>query len=155
MVVVTASAFLLPIVSPGAVTIGKKAREPVEAWSTPHLLISLVFAVITFFVLRYAGKLKEVWLETDTLRVRNYFKTIQAPLEQIERVTLTDERKHKSITVHLRQESSFGKEIYFVPRGAGTFSSKWKKFPDEILKAAEEARRRNTRLPRGERTKAE
>ncbi|HKQ74004.1 MAG TPA: hypothetical protein VJ810_09905 [Blastocatellia bacterium] len=153
MVAATSLVFLHPIISSGELILGITG-EPIEAWSTNHLLSSLLIAVITIILLRYASKLKEVWLEADTLRVRNYLKTIQVPLELIERVRLSDGR-YKSITVHLRQESEFGKKIYFVPRGAGTFSSEWEKFPDEILRAAEEARRRNARLPRSKRRKAE
>jgi hypothetical protein len=153
MIVITPYAFLLPIISPGKVTFGK-AREPLEAWSAKHLFSSLVIAVVTIFVLRYANKLKEVWLETDTLQVRNYFRTIAVPLELIERVTVGDGR-YKSMTIHLRQESPFGKEIYFHPSGAGGFSSEWRKFPDEILKAAAAARRRNARTLRSNRKNSE
>lgn len=79
------------------------------------LLFSLCWIVFAFAICRYAWKRKHVSVDEHFLYVTNYFKEIVIPLAEVERVTYFGFGYSRTVTLHLRAPSEFGRRIKFRP----------------------------------------
>ena len=86
--------------------------------------INTDFSALYFIFLWLAGsafiywsciRLKKVSVSGDFLYISNYFKEIQIPLSNIEKITENIWINIHPVTIHLRHSSEFGKKIVFMP----------------------------------------
>lgn len=76
------------------------------------ILFALISSVFVHFML---GKLKNVFLDGDTLIVSNFFKQIRIPLSEVSHVDNPDLSSLQRIKIILHIPSEFGEEIVFAP----------------------------------------
>ena len=67
------------------------------------------------FSLWMLGRLKSVYLEGDSLRVSNLFRTVLVPLTEVKKIDGPDWTSHRRISVLLKSPTIFGKKIVFMP----------------------------------------
>jgi hypothetical protein len=103
--------------------------QPLSFAGNP-LAYLLLIASIGLILWRLAP-LKRVHLNGDSLFISNYLKTIDVPLSEIETVYAAGfwGWHPQTISLTLKSESAFGKEIVYISRGAGLYA---KPFADKL-----------------------
>src|SRR5262249_30888695 len=83
---------------------------------------------------------KRVRMDERTLRVSNYLREVEVPLDEVERVHENPWLKSHPVTIRLRRPTVFGDRVVFMPRVR--WYSWWAPHPvvPEIREAADRAR---------------
>jgi hypothetical protein len=111
---------ILPIVHAVAIFApwGQKAEGTFSPPFTGFTALQYLFYVIGWAVLIHSGaRLKRVQMDSTTLYVANYFKRCSIPLKMIEAVTQSRWWNGDAVTIHLHQNTPFGRRIVFAPKG--------------------------------------
>jgi len=95
----------------------------------------LVSVVVTAFVWLSIKPIRRVQIGGGKIWVSNYFKEIGIPLEQVHTVYVSQGR-YIDASIHLRQETEFGRVINFYPAGMKVMfnRNKWEREMREALK---------------------
>lgn len=104
--------------------------QPISSSGNPlGFLLFIVFAGLVWW--RLAPLKKVHLLSGGSLLISNYLKTIEVPLSEVESVETMGfwGWQPQTITLTLKSESGFGKEIVYISRGAGLNA---KPFADEL-----------------------
>lgn len=75
-----------------------------------------VFILLTFFIIFFAFRLKRLEADEEKIYLSNYFVTTMMPLENIEKVTITDLIVMRIATIHLISKSRWGQKIKVLER---------------------------------------
>lgn len=89
-----------------------------EKPNTFDLIKELYFigsAIVGYLFLWFDLRSKEVSIEGDFLYVSNFSREIKIPLSEIKKVTEFVFLNHDPVTIHLKNETRFGKKIIFIP----------------------------------------
>lgn len=87
-----------------------------KVFDAGKLVLFILFALISsFFVHFMLGKLKNVFLDGNSLVVSNFFRQIRIPLSEVSHVDNPDLSSLRRIKIILHKPSEFGEEIVFAP----------------------------------------
>lgn len=77
------------------------------------LFIAVTTGAYLFFWFHLRSK--EVSIEGDFLYVSNFLKEIKIPLSEVRKVTEMSLMNPNPVTIHLKNETRFGRKIIFIP----------------------------------------
>jgi len=72
--------------------------------------------VMTPFVFLYGFKIKRVIIDDRVLRIKGYLNEIEIPLANVESVSEGGWARMRHVTLRLREPTSFGDRIWFMPK---------------------------------------
>jgi hypothetical protein len=107
--------FIAPILWVSIMSIGSVLALFRVAEEPGSLIIIFVGIISSFFIIRFALRLKLVSIDDAFLYVSDYRKEIQIPFSQIESVAENFLTKPKLILLKLISPSEFGGKIVFIP----------------------------------------
>lgn len=89
------------------------------------ILLSPIFFLIPAVACWVARKFKVVSVDDNFLHVSNYVKEISVSLSDIEDITELGWVRSSPVTIHLKTDSAFGRNITFMPklRGLNPFAA--------------------------------
>jgi len=76
----------------------------------------LAWLVGTLFIFVFTRNLKKVEIIDSNLIISNYLKSIEVPFSSVSSITENRLLNIHPITIHLNQETDFGKKIVFMPK---------------------------------------
>lgn len=88
------------------------ARENLPLLVFPLIFFALALPAMFLTVMRY----KKVLIDDAFLYVSNYRREIAIPVSEIENVTETKWIRTRPVTIHLKNDSEFGRKIVFTPK---------------------------------------
>jgi hypothetical protein len=106
----------------------KAGDDPVWLQLLPLLFVLVVGSII--YKLRIADLLDEVWMDGDQLVVKNRGEKARVSLRDVMNVNATTMSNPRRITLMLRSDSRFGRNLYFIPASPTRFLGMFK--PDPI-----------------------
>ena len=109
----------------------------------PPLLMGIIGGIV--FKLLIFNLVDEVWLEGDTVMVKNRGESTRLPLTDVINVNCTTMTNPPRITLSLRTESSrLGSQVNFIPAGRRGLLSAFKSNPiaDDLIRRIDALRRR-------------
>lgn len=109
----------------------------------PPLLMGIIGGIV--FKLLIFNLVDEVWLEGDTVVVKNRGESTRLPLTDVINVNCTTMTNPPRITLSLRTESArLGKQVNFIPAGRRGLLAAFKSNPiaDELIRRIDALRRR-------------
>ncbi len=87
-----------------------------KVFNAGKLVLFILFALISsVFVHFMLGKLKNVFLDGNSLVVSNFFKQIRIPFSNVSHVDNPDWSSLRRVKIILHKPSEFGEEIVFAP----------------------------------------
>ncbi|WP_449427351.1 hypothetical protein [Rhodanobacter umsongensis] len=112
---------------------GRHARIPDEPTAMlPFLLMPVFMLGVGFFIYRKLihDLVDEVWLDGDWLVVKNRGEKIRVALSDVINVNATTMTNPRRVTVMLRTDSRFGRNLTFIPASPRSFLAAFR--PDPI-----------------------
>lgn len=106
----------------------KAGDDPVWLQFLPLLFMLVVGSII--YKLRIADLLDEVWMDGDQLLLRNRGEKARVSLRDVMNVNVTTMSNPRRITLMLRSDSRFGRNLNFIPASPARFLGMFK--PDPI-----------------------
>ena len=85
----------------------------------PLLIVPIFLATGIYVMFRTTMRYKKVSVDDEFLYVSNYRKEIKVPLSNIADVTEIKWIRTRPITIHLQNDSEFGRKIVFTPKMNG------------------------------------
>lgn len=85
----------------------------------PLLIVTIFLAAGIYVMFRTTMRYKKVAVDDEFLYVSNYRKEIKIPLSNIADVTEIKWIRTRPITIHLKNDSEFGRKIVFTPKMNG------------------------------------
>lgn len=96
---------------------GNHLPTHIEISSSQMKYLSLYFPIIFIGVpVLLCGRLKRLRLDRENLYISNYFKEVVVPIANIKEVEEHLGLRLAPTRIYFRQATSFGSEIYFIPR---------------------------------------
>ncbi len=87
-----------------------------DAGILPLLIVPLFIAFGIFIMSRTLMRYKKVSVDDEFLYVSNYRKEIKIPVSNIGDVTQIKWYRTRPVTIYLKSDSEFGREIVFTPK---------------------------------------
>lgn len=110
----------------------------------PLILIPPVLGGLVYLACRRVlfGLLDEVWLDGDTLLLKNRRRQARVALAEVMNVEAPVMINPRRISLMLRNGSAFGREVSFVPAGRRAFRGAWQRHPlaSELIERVDAAR---------------
>jgi hypothetical protein len=111
----------------------RHARAPVDmSQFLPMLLVPVFMGAVGYFIFRMLIRdlVDEVWLDSDTLIVKNRGEQWRVALADVMNINATTMSNPRRVTVMSRVESRHGRDFSFIPASPRGFMSAFK--PDPI-----------------------
>jgi hypothetical protein len=125
---------LVTLVNPG----------PHGSQALPFLVVPVLMLVIGFVVMRKLvfDLVDEVWLDGDSLLVKNRQQEARIALADVINVNCTVLTNPRRITLRLRTDSRFGRDVTFMPNSPRGLFTAFRSDPvaDELIQRADAAR---------------
>jgi len=87
-----------------------------NSFKTDGLILFILLAFISSIIVHFiVGKLKNVFLDGDSLVISNYLKQIRVRFSEISHIDNPDLTSLRRIRIILHEPSEFGQEIVFAP----------------------------------------
>jgi hypothetical protein len=90
-----------------------------DAGILPMLIMPTFIAFGIFVMSRTIMRYKKVAVDDEFLYVSNYRKEIKIPVSKIEDVSQIKWFRTRPVTIYLKEDSEFGREIVFTPKLGG------------------------------------
>jgi hypothetical protein len=109
------------------------AHEPVDVMQfLPMLVVPVLMGAVGYFIFRMMIRdlIDEVWLDGDTLVLKNHGEQWRVALSDVMNINATTMSNPRRVTVMSRVESRHGRNFSFIPASPRGFMSAFK--PDPI-----------------------
>jgi hypothetical protein len=140
--------FLAVFLAAAAWSAGHASRPLDWQDAMPFLLAPTIMVVVGFLVFRRLifDLVDEVWLDGEQLVVKNRGERIRIALTEVMNVNATVLTNPRRVTLMLRTDSRFGRQVTFVPASPRGLFSAWRMDPiaNELIERVD-ALRRNPR----------
>lgn len=87
-----------------------------DAGILPLLIVPLMMAFGIFVMSRTIMRYKKVSVDDEFLYVSNYRREIKIPISNIKDVSQIKWYRTRPVTIYLKEDSEFGREIVFTPK---------------------------------------
>lgn len=117
--------YLRTLVPPlSAICLGLATAALVFGWADPsvptvvRVLAGVAWPVVSWWMFKWFGSFRDVWLEQDDLLVSDGERRVRLPLREVTNIRQSRFTKTKTITLELSRNTPLGNRVRFVPHMA-------------------------------------